>query len=48
MDLVDPLVDTLCGNKYILTLTDYYMKWAKAAPFRDKTASFVADIVFLV
>ena len=30
MDLVGPLHKTPRGNKYIMTITDYYTKWAEA------------------
>ena len=38
MDLIDPMPETSRGNKYIITLTDYFSKWAEAAPLTDKTA----------
>ena len=48
MDLIGPLQETSCGNKYIMTLTDYYTKWAEAAPLKDKTAVSVVNILFSV
>ena len=48
MDLVGPLVETQSENKYIMTLTDYYTKWAEAVPIKDKTASTVAEVMFSV
>ena len=38
MDLIGPLTTTPRGNKYIITLTDYFSKWAEAAALPDKTA----------
>lgn len=48
MDLVGPLPVTLRGNKYIITLTDYFSKWAEAAPLPDKTAAGVAQFMYSV
>ena len=42
MDLICPLKEMLRGNKYIVTLTDYFSKWAEAAPPQDKCAIGVA------
>ena len=39
MDLIGPLPETSLGNKYIITLTDYFSKWAKATALPDKTAA---------
>ncbi len=48
MDLIGPLTQTSHGNKYIITLTDYFSKWAEAAPLSDKTAGVVARFVYSV
>ena len=48
MDLIGPLTETARGNKYIITLTDYFSKWAEAAPLPDKTANDVAHFIYLV
>ena len=48
MDLIGPLPETLKGYKYIMTLTDYYTKWAEAHPIIDKTALSVADVLYYV
>lgn len=49
MDLVGPLPETAAGYKYIMTVTDYYIKWAEAAaPMKDKTTSSVADFLYTV
>ena len=42
MDIVGPLPETLKGNKYIVTLTDYFSKWAEAAALPNKSAEGVA------
>ncbi len=48
MDLVGPLPETPAGNKYIMTITDYYTKWAEAGALKDKTASSVANFLYSV
>ena len=30
MDLIGPMPETPRGNRYIITLTDYFSKWAEA------------------
>ncbi len=42
MDIIGPLPITTQGNKYIITLTDYFSKWAEASPLSDKTAASVS------
>ena len=42
IDLIGPLPTTSRGNKYIVTLIDYFSKWPEAAPLPDKTATGVA------
>ena len=34
------------GNKYVVTLVDYFSKWPEAAPLKDKTAASVALFLF--
>lgn len=46
VDLIGPLTETPRGNKYIITLTDYFSKWAEAGPLPDKTALGVAKFVY--
>ena len=41
MNLIGPLTETPRGNKYIITLTDYFSKWAEATALPDKTADGV-------
>ena len=48
MDIVGPLPETPRGHKYVMTLTDYYTKWAEAAALKDKSASSVADVLYSV
>ena len=48
MDLIGPLTTTPRGNKYIITLTDYFSKWAEAAALPDKTAVNVAKFIYEV
>lgn len=48
MDLIGPLPLTPRGNKYIVTLTDYFTKWAEAAPLPDKCAIGVATFIHSV
>ena len=48
MDLVGPLPVTPAGNKFLMTITDYYTKWAVAAALKDKTALSVANVLYLV
>ncbi len=35
MDLIGLLTETPRGNKYVITLTDYFSKWAEAVPLPD-------------
>lgn len=48
MDLIGPLRQTPMGNKYIMTVIDYYSKWAEAGPLKDKTAASVAGFLYSV
>ena len=48
MDLIGPLHTTTRGNKYVVTLTDYFSKWAEAAPLVDKSALGIAKFIFSV
>ena len=48
MDLIGPLKETPRGNKYIVTLTDYFSKWAEAAPLPDKCALGVSKFIYSV
>ena len=48
MDMIGPLPETPRGNKYIVTLTDYFSKWAEAAPLPSKHAEGVARLIYSV
>ncbi len=48
MDLIGPLPKTSRGNQYIVTLTDYFSKWAEAASLPDKTANGTASFIYSV
>ena len=45
MDLVE-LKTSRRGNRYILTLIDYYTKWVEAFAIPSKTAQVVAETLF--
>jgi len=46
MDLIGPLTESPHGNKYIITITDYFSKWAEAGPLPDKTAHGIAKFLY--
>ena len=46
LDLIGPLPLTKKGNKYIVTLVDYFSKWPEATALPDKTAVGVAYFIF--
>ena len=46
MDLIGPLTETPRGNKYIITITDYFSKWAEAGPLPDKHAHGIAKFFY--
>ena len=48
MDLIGPLTVIPRGNKYIITLTDYFSKWAEAMTLPDKSAYGVARFMYSV
>ena len=48
MDLIGPLTETPRGNRYIITLTDYFTKWAEAGALPDKSSLGVAKFVYSV
>ena len=35
MDIIGPLPETSPGNKYFITLTDYFSKWAEVTALQD-------------
>ena len=46
IDLIGPLPKTSRGNRYVVTLVDYFSKWPEAAPLPDKTAQGIAMFLF--
>ena len=46
MDLLDMLVTTARGNRYVLVMVDCFSRWTEACPLPDKTAHSVADAFF--
>ena len=46
IDLMGPLPETKEGNKYIITLSDYFSKWPEVAPLQSKSAEGVAKFLF--
>lgn len=48
MDLIGPLLEPSLGNKYIITLTDYFSQLAEATALSDKTSVSVAKFMYLV
>ena len=48
MDLIGPMPEIPRGNKYVVTLTDYFSKWAEALPLPDKSAVGVAKFIYSV
>ena len=46
VDLIGPLPETSRGNKYILTVSDYFSKWPEATPLSDKSAIGIAEFIF--
>ena len=45
MDILGPLPETLCGNSYILVVTDYFTRWAEAYAIPNQEATTVAQKV---
>ena len=46
IDLICPFPMTKAGNRYTVTLVDYFSKWPEAAPLKDKSAAGVALFLF--
>ena len=44
--MIGPLPTTKRGNKFVVTLVDYFSKWPEAAPLPDKTAVGVALFLY--
>ena len=47
VDLIGPLTETQKGNKYIMTVSCLFSKWPEATALPDKTATGVAEFLFL-
>ena len=46
MDILGPLPVTPRGNRYILTIADYFTEWTEAYPMQDMEAPTVANIFY--
>ena len=46
IDIVGPLPVTAKGNRYIVTLVDYFSKWPEAEPLPNKSAKEVALFLY--
>ena len=46
IDLIGPLPETPSGNKYIMTVTDYFSKWPEAKAIPTKEARHVAEFLY--
>ena len=46
IDLVGPLPKAMRGNKYVVTLVDYFSKWPEAEVLPDKSAKSVALFLY--
>ncbi|CAC5421923.1 unnamed protein product [Mytilus coruscus] len=44
-DFLGPLPTTPRGNKFILTVTDYFTKWVEVFPVKDQTAVVCAQLI---
>ena len=44
--MVGPLPITPGGNRYIITLMDYFSKWPEAEPVKDKRTDTVASFLY--
>ena len=44
--LIGPLLEIPRGNKYIVTLVDYFSKWPEVEALPDKTAKGVAPFLY--
>ncbi len=42
IDIIGPLPVTAKGNRYIVTLVDYFSKWPEAETLQNKSAEEVA------
>lgn len=47
LDIMGPLNETECRNRYMLVIQDYFTKWTEAFPIPDERATAVAEVVAL-
>lgn len=45
LDILGPLPETPCKNKYILVIGDYFSKWTEAFPLPNQEASTIAKVL---
>jgi len=45
IDVMGPLPNSDCGNKYILVISNYFMQWTELFAMPNQEAETVADIV---
>ena len=45
LDVLGPLPLTESGNKYIVTIADYFTKWVEALPIPDHEATTIAELL---
>lgn len=48
IDFVGPVTTSHNGNRYILTISDYFTKWVEAVALPSKHASGIATVLFKV
>jgi hypothetical protein len=46
IDIIGPLPETKRGNRFILTICDYFTKWVECVPLSRHTGSDVAEAMF--
>lgn len=46
IDLIGPLPTTSRGNRFIITLVDYFSKWPEAEAIPNKSAESVAHFLY--
>ena len=46
VDLIGPLPETSRGNKYIMTVSDYFSKWPEATALPDKSATGIVNFLY--
>ena len=48
IDFVGPVTQSANGNRFILTVSDYFTKWVEAVALPSKCASGIANSLFKV